>query len=80
MTDEKKKKSYLSDPKYLFTLLTALVKKQGGRIEITEEDMVKVTTEDMVTLSYDRENRKVILLSLRDTTWKSDDDPEEYDN
>ena len=80
MTDEKKKKSYLSDPKYLFTLLTALVKKEGGRIEITEEDMVKVTREDMVTLSYDREERKIILLSLRDTAWQSDDNPEEYDN
>jgi len=79
MADEGKKKSYLSDPKYLFTLLTAIVKKQGGRIEVTEEDMTKVTTKDMVTLSYDIKSRTIILQSLLDTAWETKE-KEEYEN
>ena len=80
MTDEKKKKSYLSDPKYLFTLLTAIVKKDGGRLEITEEDMMKVTSKDMVTLAYDRKNKTIILQSLRDRPWNPSEKEEDFEN
>ena len=80
MTDEKKKKSYLGDPKYLFTLLTAIVKRDGGRLVITEEDMLKVSSKDMVTLAYDRKNRSIILQSLRDRPWNPSDDDEGFEN
>ena len=80
MTDKKKKKSYLSDPKYLFTLLTAIVKKDGGRLEITEEDMMKVTSKDMVTLAYDRKNKTIILQSLRDRPWNPSEKKEDFEN
>ena len=80
MTDEKKKKSYLGDPKYLFTLLTAIVKRDGGRLVITEEDMLKVSSKDMVTLAYDRKNRSIILQSLRDRPWSPTDEGEDFEN
>ena len=35
---------YLQDPDYLFSLLTMLVKKNGGKIVITEEEMKNVST------------------------------------
>ena len=30
---------YLNDPEYLFSILTALVKKNDGKITITEEEL-----------------------------------------
>ena len=80
MTDEKKKKSYLGDPKYLFTLLTAIVKRDGGRLVITEEDMLKVSSKDMVTLAYDRKSRSIILQSLRDRPWNPSEEEEDFEN
>ena len=80
MTDEKKKKSYLGDPKYLFTLLTAIVKRDGGGLVITEVDMLKVSSKDMVTLAYDRKNSSIILQSLRDRPWSPTDEGEDFEN
>ena len=44
---------YLSDPEYLFSILTALVKKYGGKIKISEEEM-KMAEEkkSMWTINY----------------------------
>jgi len=53
----------LSDEKMLFTLLTAIVKKQGGEIRITEDEMDAVTKKDMMMMYYDK-NAKEIILTL----------------
>ena len=51
----------LSDSKYVFTLLTALVKSRDGEIRLTEEDLMSVTTSDVVTLLYDKGTGEVVL-------------------
>ena len=43
----------LSDNKYVFTLLTALIKREGGELRLAEGDLLSVTKEDVVTLLYD---------------------------
>ena len=54
----------LDDKQMLFTLLTALVKKNGGEIKIHEDEMDSVTTRDMMMMYYDR-NSKEIILSMK---------------
>ncbi len=59
----------LNDEQMLFTMLTALVKKNGGEIRITENEMDSVTTKDMVMMYYSKNTNEIILsLSLLNTT------------
>ena len=60
MTDD----SFLKDPEYLFTLLTAIVKKHGGELTMTEEDFLCVTTQDLVGLFVDPKNNEITLKVL----------------
>ena len=57
-------KSYLSDPKYLTTLVTALVKKFGGEIRISQAEMVDVRLSDLVSMYYDVGTNEIILTAL----------------
>ena len=43
---------YLQDPEYLFSILTALVKKNGGRITLTEEELNSVSKGDLIGMYY----------------------------
>jgi hypothetical protein len=52
---------YLNDPEYLFSILTALVKKNGGKIEITEEEMKSVSKGDLIGMYYEPETETLIL-------------------
>jgi len=52
---------YLQDPEYLFSILTALVKKNGGKIEITEEEMKSVSKGDLIGMYYEPETGTLIL-------------------
>ena len=45
----------------MFTLLTAIIKKQGGTIRITEEELCTVTNKDLVALSWDKKTKEVVL-------------------
>jgi hypothetical protein len=56
-----KERSALEDEEMLFTLLTALVKRSGGEIRISEIEMDSVNKKDMVMLYYDRPNKELIL-------------------
>ena len=38
----------LDDSQWLFTVLTALVKKNGGELKITEETVLEVSKKDVV--------------------------------
>ena len=51
----------LSDSKYVFTLLTAVVKKAGGEIRIPDDVLTSVTVHDVVTLLYDKNTNEVVL-------------------
>ena len=51
----------LKDPDFLFTLLAALMKRDGGKIELTEDDVLAVDMDEAVGLHYDRENSVITL-------------------
>ena len=52
---------YLQDPDYLFSILTMLVKKNGGKITITEEEMKNVSTGDLIGMYYEPKTGDLIL-------------------
>ena len=52
---------YLNDPEYLFSLLTVLVKKYGGKITVTEEEMKQVTTGDLIGMYFEPNTGNIIL-------------------
>jgi hypothetical protein len=52
---------YLNDPEYLFSILTALVKKNGGKIKLTEQDMQNVSKGDLVGMYYEPKTGNIIL-------------------
>ena len=52
---------YLNDPEYLFSLLTALVKKNDGKIIITKEELNDVSMGDLIGMYYEPETGNVIL-------------------
>lgn len=55
------KENILKDPDFLFTLLAAIMKREGGSLVITEEDILSVDMSEAVALSYDRSGGKIIL-------------------
>ena len=52
---------YLNDPEYLFSILTMLVKKNGGKIIITEDEMKNVSTGDLIGMYYEPKSGSLIL-------------------
>ena len=52
---------YLQDPEYLFSIVTMLVKKNGGKITITEEEMKNVSTGDLIGMYYEPKTGNLIL-------------------
>ena len=52
---------YLQDPEYLFGILTILVKKNGGKITITEEEMQNVSKGDLIGMYYEPKTGNLIL-------------------
>ena len=52
---------YLQDPEYLFSILTMLVKKNGGKITITEEEMKNVSTGDLIGMYYEPSTGNLVL-------------------
>jgi hypothetical protein len=52
----------LDDKQYIFTLLTALIKKSPNQeIRISEEELVQVTKRDAVALMWDPNTSEVVL-------------------
>ncbi len=52
---------YLKDPEYLFSIITMLVKKNGGKITITEKEMKNVSTGDLIGMYYEPKTGNLIL-------------------
>jgi len=63
------KNKYLSDSKYLITLVTAIVKKEGS-IRLCEEDFVDVTGDDYISLYIDLKTNDIILKAQRSGEFK----------
>jgi hypothetical protein len=53
--------SALNDEDMLFMLLTALVKKNGGEVRISEEEMDNISKKDVVRMYYDKVGKEIIL-------------------
>ena len=77
---------YLQDPEYLFSIVTMLVKKNGGKITITEEEMKNVSTGDLIGMYYEPKTGNLILKEVdsqdvaRAKTIINDKVDETYDN
>ena len=52
---------YLQDPEYLFSILTVLVKKSGGKIVLTEEELQSVSTGDLIGMYFEPKTGNLIL-------------------
>ena len=52
----------LDNKQYIFTLLTALVKRNPNQeIRISEEELIQVTKKDLVMLLWDSDTSEVVL-------------------
>jgi hypothetical protein len=51
----------LNDAEWLFTVLTALVKRNGGELRILEEELLEVSKKDFVGLYWDKPNSSILL-------------------
>lgn len=77
---------YLQDPEYLFSLLTILVKKNGGEITLTEEEIKSVSKGDLIGMYFEPKTGNLILKEvnpkdmLRAQTLVNDKTDETYDN
>ena len=52
---------YLNDPEYLFSIITALVKKNGGKITLSKEEMDDVSKGDLIGMYYEPKTGNLIL-------------------
>lgn len=77
---------YLQDPEYLFSIITMLVKKNGGKITITEEEMKNVSKGDLIGMYYEPKTGNLILKEvepedmLQATSMVRDNVDKAYDN
>jgi len=68
---------YLSNAKYLTTLITAIVKKEGT-IRLNEQDFINVTKEDYISLYIDLKTNDIIL-AANQTGTPEEINPQVYD-
>ncbi len=52
---------YLNDPEYLFSILTAIVKKSGGKIVLSEEELGNISKGDLIGMYYEPKTGNLIL-------------------
>tara|TARA_R110000772_G_scaffold234458_1_gene346027 strand:- start:883 stop:1128 length:246 start_codon:yes stop_codon:yes gene_type:complete len=76
----------LSDPDFLFSVLTAIVKKSGGEMVITEEELSNISKGDFLGMYYEPKTGNLILKEvgpedmLQATTMARESKDETYDN
>jgi hypothetical protein len=82
----KKMSKYLQDPEYLFSIITMLVKKNGGKITLTEAEMKSVSKGDLIGMYYEPKTGNLILKEvepedmLQATSIVRDNKDEAYEN
>lgn len=52
---------YMSDPEYLFAVLTAIVKKHGGSISLTKEELHAAQEGDLIGMYYEPKTDSIIF-------------------
>tara|TARA_B100000989_G_scaffold247982_1_gene195356 strand:+ start:1791 stop:2039 length:249 start_codon:yes stop_codon:yes gene_type:complete len=53
--------NYMKDPEYLFSVLAVIVKKNGGILKLTEEEISAVSKNDMIGMYYEPETNSIIF-------------------
>ncbi len=77
---------YLQDPEYLFSIITMLVKKNGGKITITDDEIKNVSKGDLIGMYYEPKTGNLILKEvdpqdvLKAKTIINDTVDQKYDN
>ena len=77
---------YLQDPEYLFSIITMLVKKNGGKITITDDEIKNVSKGDLIGMYYVPKTGNLILKEvdpqdvLKAKTIINDTVDQKYDN
>jgi hypothetical protein len=56
-----KKRSYLGDARYLLVLLTAIVKKEGGELILSQDELTAVVANDLITMMADVKTKNIVL-------------------
>ncbi len=51
----------LKNKEYAFTLLTALVKRAGGEVRLSESELATVTKKHVVALYWDQKTDEIVL-------------------
>ena len=51
----------LDDKDYIFALLTALAKRAGGELRLTQREVASVSRNDVIALLYDTKTDEVVL-------------------
>jgi hypothetical protein len=54
-------KKLLEDPEWLFSMLAAIMKREGGEIKVSDEELLDVSKKDIVGLFYDKRDSCIIL-------------------
>jgi hypothetical protein len=52
---------YMNDPEYLFAVLTAIVKKQGGTITLTKEELSLAQKGDLIGMYYEPKTDSIVF-------------------
>jgi len=56
---------YLNDPDYLFAILACLVKREGGELRISEEEMEQVTKNDLMGMYWKPNKGEMVLKMMK---------------
>ena len=76
----------MQDPDFLFSVLAMLVKKNNGKITITEKEMKDISKGDLIGMYYEPDTGDLILKQvdkddmLKATSMVRDDIDKVYDN
>ncbi len=52
---------YMNDPEYLFAVLTAMVKKYGGTISLSKEELNAAQKGDLIGMYYEPKTDSIIF-------------------
>ena len=52
---------YMTDPDYLFAVLTAIVKKHGGIISLTKEELSAAQKGDLIGMYYEPKTDSIVF-------------------
>jgi len=58
---KRKPKKLLDDKEHLFTMLSAIIKKFGGEVTITREDLEIIQPSEALSLIYDPVKKQIIM-------------------